>query len=382
MNTIYLEKGELKGHTVILAHVDYDKWIYSQFLKHRLGEWNPILKCFVLPFSDQTIAHVSRLFGHKANINKDRIQTESSSLKNRRVGILPSIDSATRNTIEQFREWMVQCRYSENTIHSYVECLKTFTRFLHNKPFEDVEIRDIDRFNTEYIIKNNFSESYQNQVINSLKLLYRKQFSKNFDLSELERPRKAKRLPVIFSLQEVEKIINVASNIKHRSMLVLIYSSGLRSGELLNLKISDIDSNRMIIHIKGAKGKKDRMVPLAPSALELLRNYFTEHRPKEYLFNGEQNSTYSKSSLQAVFRKACRLAKIEKRVTLHSLRHSYATHLLEEGVNLRYIQEILGHNSSRTTEIYTHVTNHASRSIASPLEKITFNKSTNTQRDN
>ncbi len=187
-------------------------------------------------------------------------------------------------------------------------------------------------------------------------------------------------MPTILSLQEVEKIFNVTLNLKHLSALVLIYSSGLRSGELINLKISDIDSDRMIIHIKGAKGKKDRIVPLADSTLTLLREYYKVYRPKEHLFNGETKLVYSQSSLQAVFKKACKLASIQKRVTLHSLRHSYATHLLEGGVNLRYIQEILGHGSSKTTEIYTHVTNDSIRKVVSPIEKITLNKLNNTER--
>lgn len=290
---------------------------------------------------------------------------------------LPELTKESIIILEDFRAYLNRLRYSKNTINSYFECLSIFIRFQKNTPLKTITLCDIERFNDEYIIAN--SASFQNQVINALKCYFTNRLNIHFNTSELERPRTAKRLPIILSLQEVENILNITVNLKHLSMLVLIYSSGLRSGELINLKISDIDSDRMIIHIKGAKGKKDRIVPLAESTLGLLREYFKSYRPKEYLFNGESNLVYSKSSLQAVFRKACRLAKINKRVTLHSLRHSYATHLLEEGVNLRYIQEILGHNSSKTTEIYTHVSSNSARKVVSPIEKIKLNKINKTQ---
>jgi len=156
-------------------------------------------------------------------------------------------------------------------------------------------------------------------------------------------------------------------------MLTLIYSCGLRSGELLNLNVRDIDSSRMIIHIHQAKGKKDRMVPLAPSALAMLRKYYIEHKPSGLLFTGADGGKYSHTSLQKVLKKALSLAKVHKQCTLHTLRHSYATHLLESGVNLRFIQELLGHNSPKTTQIYTHVSSEESRKVTSPLEKLDIN---------
>lgn len=291
---------------------------------------------------------------------------------------LHDLNEESMACIEDFRHYLDIRRYSLNTIHTYVECLRTFIRFSNNLPMELVDISDIERFNKEYILTNNFSESYQNQVINALRLYFTRRQSTKFDFAELERPRRAKRLPVVLSLAEVENILNVTSNLKHLTALVLIYSCGLRVGELINIQINDIDSDRMIIHIKGAKGSKDRIVPLPDSTLELLREYFLEYRPKIFLFNGETNSRYSRSSLQSIFKTACKRAKISKTVTLHTLRHSYATHLLEGGVNLRYIQEILGHNSPKTTQIYTHVTSDSARKVVSPIEKITLNKRNNT----
>ena len=156
-------------------------------------------------------------------------------------------------------------------------------------------------------------------------------------------------------------------------MLSVIYSCGLRMGELINLRIRDVDSKRMVIHIKKAKGDKDRVVPLSESTLDILRTYYLEYKPEEYLFNGDGAVQYSRSSLQSVFRQAISRSGIKKKCTLHTLRHSFATHLLEAGVNLRYIQELLGHNSPKTTMIYTHVSSEASRKIESPIERIKLN---------
>ena len=287
---------------------------------------------------------------------------------------IPKLSEESNSTVEKFRKYMIQKRYSAASINSYVNALITFVRYLNNPNLAAVSQEHIEDFNYNYIIANNYSASYQNQVINALKLYFKTQHNLQFNTDLIERPRKEYRLPVVFSLQEIERLLNALSNTKHRSMLVLIYSCGLRSGELINLRITDIDSDRMIIHIKGAKGKKDRIVPLSETALELLRDYFMVYRPKTFLFNGETKPQYSKTSLQKVFYKAKRIANIEKKSTLHTLRHSYATHLLESGVNLRIIQEILGHSSPKTTQIYTHVSSEETSKVVSPLEKINLHK--------
>lgn len=276
----------------------------------------------------------------------------------------------TLEAVNEFVQYMEQLRYSHNTIISYSESLKTFLRFLDNPPLASITNSDLERFNHEYIIANNYSESYQNQVINAIKLYFAKKQEMQIQLNKVERARKSYRLPVVFSLDEVESLLNSVKNLKHRCMLSLIYSCGLRSGELLNLRIADIDSKRMVVHIHQAKRKKDRVVPLSKSVLELLRSYYLDYKPKDYLFNGKNSLQYSHTSLSKVFRMAVQRSGIRKKCSLHTLRHSYATHLLESGVNLRYIQELLGHNSPKTTMIYTHVSSEGSRAILSPIEKI------------
>ena len=166
------------------------------------------------------------------------------------------------------------------------------------------------------------------------------------------------------------RLLKSIGNIKHKTMLGLIYSAGLRVGELINLKIEDIDSDRMVISVRGAKGKKDRTTLLSSKILEMLRIYYKRHRPIGWLFEGPGHTQYSTSSLRQIFRRAMVKARINKKLTLHCLRHSFATHLLEKGTNLRYIQELLGHNSSKTTEIYTHVTHSGMQNISSPLDQL------------
>jgi len=188
------------------------------------------------------------------------------------------------------------------------------------------------------------------------------------------RPKKSFQLPKVISEGEVAQIINACANIKHKAMLAMIYSAGLRRGELLGLKIKDIDSKRMIISIRQGKGMKDRNVPLSQVVLEMLREYYKKYKPMEYLFEGQGGGQYSERSIELVLKKAVRDAGIEKNINLHMLRHSYATHLMEAGTHLRYIQELLGHKSARTTQIYTHVSNLEISKIGSPIDKLNIKK--------
>ena len=177
-------------------------------------------------------------------------------------------------------------------------------------------------------------------------------------------------MPKVLAAEEVALIINSLDNLKHKCMMSLIYSAGLRRSELLNMRVSDIDSKRMQLLIRKSKGGKDRITPLSTTVLELLREYYLQYRPKQYLFEGQDGTQYSERSLALALKRGCKLAGISKNVNLHMLRHSYATHLLETGTDLWYIQELLGHKSSRTTEIYTHVSQKAIDKIQSPLDKL------------
>ena len=185
---------------------------------------------------------------------------------------------------------------------------------------------------------------------------------------EIERPRKESKLPTVISKEEVLSIIGSTNNIKHKCIIKLLYSSGLRRSELLNLKLADVDSKRMLIRVQGSKGNKDRHTLLSQTVLEDLRIYFREWKPREYLFEGQRGGRYSAQSVLKIVKEAAIKAKIKQSVTPHVLRHSFATHLLESGVDLRQIQVLLGHGSSKTTEIYTHVATNTFRNIKNPLD--------------
>jgi integrase/recombinase XerD len=274
-------------------------------------------------------------------------------------------------SVEAFKRWLKSRRYSENTIKTYSEALLSFLKFYNDKPVAEITNNDIIVFNNEHILKNKFSASYQNQVVNAIKLFFGKIENRKLNIELIHRPKRDKLLPNVLSKAEVKSILEALANIKHRTMLALIYSCGLRRSELLNLKPNDIDSKRNIIIIRSAKGKKDRIAPLSEKVLLMLREYYKAYKPKTWLFEGQfENEKYSEQSLQSVLKQALEKVKIKKPVTLHWLRHSYATHLLEAGTDLRYIQEILGHKSSKTTEIYTHVSTKSLQKIKSPFDDL------------
>lgn len=281
------------------------------------------------------------------------------------------MNSETREAIVQFENWLLSKRYSKSTIKTYCDVLRVFFTFHKTISIQHITMQHIIQFNTEYIIGRGLSISYQNQFVNALKLFYMIIRNTNLIIENIARPRREHRLPNVLSKEEVKILLNTIRNLKHRTMLCLLYSCGLRSGELLNLQPTHIDSKRNIILIKQSKGKKDRIVPLSPKILEMLREYYRYYKPKTYLFEGQNiGEQYDSRSLQLVLKQAVKKAGIHKPVTLHWLRHSYATHLLESGTDLRYIQELLGHNSSRTTEIYTHVSTKNIQQIKSPFDDL------------
>lgn len=281
---------------------------------------------------------------------------------------LPTLNELSRKKIEKYKKWMQQKRLSPNTINTYAEVTSFFLRYeqLKKKP---INIRLIEQFNYDFIVMPKKSISYQNQCINGIKkyLEYTNTPLSDFNI---ERPKKEKKLPEVLSTDDVRNILDNILNLKHKTLLTLVYSAGLRIGEALNIRINDIDSKRMVIHIKSAKGKKDRYTLLSTNFLELLRLYYKTYKPRNYLFEGQNGGLYSTSSAQNILKKATKKAKITKPITLHTLRHSFATHLLENGTDIRYIQTLLGHNSPKTTMIYTHVSETSIRNIKNPFDNL------------
>jgi site-specific recombinase XerD len=279
---------------------------------------------------------------------------------------LPSAEGMVQ--IEKFKQWLRSKRYSESTITTYSEALKSFLVFYRDKAVAAINNEDVIVYNNEHILKNKLSASYQNQVINAIKLFFQTIRDTKMLVDKIHRPKNARTLPNVLSKEETFRLIDLTTNLKHKTLLALIYSSGLRISEAINMKLTDIDSQRMLIHVKNAKGKKDRYTLLSIKVLGLLKEYYSIYKPKTYLFEGQNGEQYSSRSAQAVLQQAAKKAGIARQISLHTLRHSFATHLLESGTDLRYIQDLLGHSSPKTTMIYTHVSSTSLKNIINPFD--------------
>jgi site-specific recombinase XerD len=303
-------------------------------------------------------------------IDYSRINFDASKSEKLKLNI-PAKVTFQQKQITSFVGWMAQKRYSDSTINTYTSMLDLFFRYHTDKKIEDITEVDIVLFNQNYILRNKYSATFQNQLINAIKLFYQKYNNTHLELETLERPKKSRKLPEVMSINEVSALLQGVKNLKHKTLLSLIYAGGLRIGEALNIGLKDIDSKRMMLHLKNAKGRKDRYVPLGVKILNLIRSYYKAYKPKIYLFEGVSDGVkYTQSSARAVFHKAVANAGIKKSVTLHTLRHSYATHLLESGTDIRLIQELLGHNDPKTTMIYTHVSTRSLQNIENPFDKL------------
>lgn len=258
-------------------------------------------------------------------------------------------------------------KYANNTVKSYILAFETFINYYKTKELIQINENDVRNYILK-LIQEDKSDSYINIAINSIKFYYESVLGMPNRFYQIERPRKEKKLPKVLSKEDVLKIIENTNNLKHKCIVSLLYSSGIRRNELIHLKIVDIDSKRMLIRIEAAKGKKDRYTLLSHTLLEDLRNYYKQWKPEKYIFEGLYGKQYSGQSVGKVVTNAAKNAGLQITVTPHMLRHSFATHLLEDGVDLRQIQVLLGHSSTKTTEIYTHVATTTFKTIKNPLD--------------
>ena len=356
--TIHLNRQEIGLKTYYYITFPFNRNLYALFRSFEHVHWDKYEKSFVFDKNDLSIDSLLSHVEGKALLEFREKRLESVEYKRshlRPSDFLEPLDDIKSHEIVRFEHYLQSKRYSSNTIKVYAETLRVFLRYFASKAIEEISNDDLIAFNNDYILKNNFSSSFQNQLVNAVKLYYSAIQHKKIDVELVHRPRREKTLPNVLSKEEVKSILDAPYNLKHRAMLSMIYSCGLRRSELLNLTKLDIDSKRMVVIIRMAKGKKDRIVPLSPKILILLRDYYKSYKPKHFLFEGQDGGRYSEKSLENVFKQSLLKARIEKPATMHWLRHSYATHLLESGTDLRYIQELLGHSSSKTTEIYTHL---------------------------
>jgi len=312
-----------------------------------------------VPNTSENLEHLKSLFGdaYTEKSSKDSERFPAFVLKPKEMALL-----------EKVEQKMILSSMSPSTYKSYRSVLSYFFKFFENRDIPSLTKDQIESYVYTMKSKYGFSDSRQNIMINAIKFYYEKVLGQDRAYYNITRPKKAKSLPGVLTMEECYSIINQPKNIKHKAILNLIYSAGLRISEVVSLRIVDIHSEKKQIFIKAAKGKKDRVTLLSENLLELLRVYHAAHQPSYWLFEGMDGGQYSTSSIQKIFRQAVKEADVNPWVTPHTLRHSFATHLLQNGVNLRYIQSLLGHGSTKTTEIYTHLIRVDNDIVQSPLD--------------
>ena len=265
------------------------------------------------------------------------------------------------------------------TIQVYTECVADFAHFFNASP-EKLGPEQVRSYLLRLVQERHVSWSYYNQARCALQFLYRVTLGKDWVVEEVACPKVPKRLPVILSPDELVRFFNAVKNLKHRTILMTAYGAGLRLSEVCRLRVEDIDSPRMVIHIRQSKGQKDRDVMLSPRLLTILRQYWKIERLKPYLFPGRKpDQPISPRTVQMVCKRALAASGLSKRVSMHALRHSFASHLLEAGTDLRTIQILLGHRSFSTTARYLHVSTAALKSTRSPLDDLDLSSGDDTK---
>ncbi len=358
VKTIEIRPLESKGQKFYILRFKYDKELIR--LAKSVGcRWNIAQKSWYLSRSSENLERIQRVFTGKAILRFKNVEVAPSKAKRH---------APKKSIPEEYMNLLIRKRYSANTVKVYTSMFQAFMNYFPDKNLDDITENDVKKYQ-DYLIKSKkVSISTQNQAINSIKFYYEKvKGGEKMDL-RIERPFKEKKLPEIISEHEVLKLLKATHNLKHKAIITMLYSSGLRRSELINLRLKDIDYDKRIIFVRGGKGRKDRTTLLADNTVLILRKYIDIYRPNYWLFEGARRKQYSPTSVAAILKSASKKADLNKMVRPHMLRHSFATHLLEQGVDLRYIQSLLGHGSAKTTEIYTQVRSHSLAKIKSPFD--------------
>lgn len=272
------------------------------------------------------------------------------------------------NLTDQFIVILRMQRYAEKSIKTYASHLSYFLRLSSKHKPEDISQQQLEDFIVWLVEKKKIGQSYQKAMIATITKFYKEIYNRQISLKHLYPKRKEHKLPKFLTREEVKQITDATENLKHKAILTTIYSCGLRLGEVLELQISDIKTKDHLLLIRQSKGNRDRVVILSDKLLEILRMYYKHYQPKKYLFEGTADTKYSERSVQQILKNSIVRAGIISPASVHTLRHSYATHLLESGIDIRIIKELLGHNNIKTTEIYTHITDVSRLKIKSPLD--------------
>ena len=371
--TIYLEQKTHKKESQLLLKFSFDNTLIGLIKSIRGTHWSKTMNAWYLKNSEENLSLILELFKGVTKVDISKIS--------KKIRFKRNLTTAQKKLLNNFYLFLKGKRYSQSTIQTYTFFIADFINFHTKTPIEELTNRDVELFIETVFIERKYSVSSQRQFISALKIFttFCPQTKIN-DLS-LERPKKSRILPNILSQEEVLKIIQLTRNLKHRAIIVLLYSSGLRIGEVTSLLLKNIDILRRQINVEGGKGRKDRFVVLANTFLPLLQNYLSTFKPAFYFVEGLEGKKYSQSSIRKFLFNSVQKAGISKKVTPHTLRHSYATHLLENGVGLRHIQELLGHAKPETTMIYTHVAKKDLLDIQSPLDAILLQLNKNDKRE-
>lgn len=358
---------EHKGNRQIGISFKYDIEVKTCISKLDGVKWSRTHSCFYLLLSAENKRRIYKTLRNNNHFVDYSAFKEKANTKKTEKS-LTLIEKENKDNLDQFVSYLQGKRLSKSSINTYSNFVLKLLVYNH-KPIIDITNRDIELFIENVIAKQDYAISTHRQCISALKHFVELHSLPEVKIEGLSRPRRDQMIPQVLSKEEVIDILKFTRNLKHRSILALIYSSGLRVGEALNLRLVDINVDRRQILVRKGKGRKDRMVIMAESIVPLLNNYLSTYQPKLYFVEGQQEGElYSSSSVRSVLSVSCKRAGIKKRVTPHTLRHSFATHMLENGIDLRYIQELLGHSKPETTMIYTHVAQKDLMKIRSPLD--------------
>jgi len=376
-NIVYMAQATDGGRAVWLLKFDYSKELFWRIKRISYIYWSAEKKCWVGPGGDAFKESVSSLQGVQVVVRKYQeaaIAVTAIGVRNKKQKPIPvqreNISPQAKIDFEKWKSYLLSRHYAESTIEVYANAMECFFAWLGETHHKEVRLEHVNNYMIHLVSERKASRSYHNQHVNAIKSFYKHTFSIHFHSDMLLRPRKEYKLPHYLTREEVAKVFGSLGNLKHRSMIGLVYACGLRLGETLRLRLTDIDASQRLIIIRQSKGNKDRVVPVPASILKILNQYATAFQPKVYLFEGQiSGEPYSERSIQKLFKDAVRRSGIRQtEATLHWLRHSFATHLLEMGTNVRDLQALLGHKNLKTTEAYTHVSATNYRQIISPFD--------------
>jgi len=365
--TLVLKRVLHRKKTQLLLKFPYNDTIKDKIKNIEGYSWSQTLKGWYTIFNDENISFIKKHLKNDVFFRMDS-SMYNSDLKKSNPKIKRELTTKNQEVLHSFHKYLRGKCYSESTIKTYGTFIADFLNYIGNSPIEELTNRDVEKFIEDVFIPKKYSISTHRQLISALKLFKAYYPQCNIEELDLKRPKRSKLLPIILSKEEVVDLLRYTKNLKHRAVLAMIYSAGLRISELLNLRLTDIDIDRRQLTIKNSKGRKDRNIILAQSFIPLMKNYLMSYEPETYFVEGKPFQKYSAESVRSFLYRSCKIANINKKVTPHTLRHSYATHLLENGIDLRYIQELLGHAKPETTMIYTHVSKKDLLKIESPLD--------------